>query len=113
MQFVAVVACGVLALEQAAVDEQGAVRGDLQAVAAAGNAGPAAVVGDVIQGGSSIFVMLIVGEPCNAQGDWAPTPPALRAGSLGRAGLLPFLNLPQWLSLATLWELGFARRMAP
>lgn len=49
MQFVAVVACGVLALEQAAVDEQGAVRGDLQAVAAAGNAGPAAVVGDAIQ----------------------------------------------------------------
>src|SRR5690554_6363055 len=42
-----------------------------------------------------------------------PTPPALRAGSLGTAGLLPFLNLPQWLDNTTLWELGFARRMAP
>src|SRR5690554_4634869 len=41
------------------------------------------------------------------------TLPALRAGSLGGAGLLPFLNLPQWLSIATLWELGYARRMAP
>src|SRR5690554_7610242 len=43
----------------------------------------------------------------------SPTPPALRAGSLGRAGLLQTHAPIAVVRYPTLWELGSARRMAP
>ncbi|SEL61039.1 hypothetical protein SAMN05444515_12415 [Ectothiorhodospira marina] len=50
--FEAVLALGILALEEATVDQQGPVGVQLQAVAAASDAGGAAVVGELGHGGS-------------------------------------------------------------